>query len=194
MPVIFLLNDTDIPYTMWVYLNGHDMWDHKWNFSEENLHCVRGERSKYVKYNNIRAYELESLTDLEKQEYTKYKDKGGRYTEGVSKKPFCEAVSLDGRKMLSKLTRKWGQLVKDMKRDKFIETWQEIEGNQLLEEKIWAGGRSKRKRKNIDMPPLPILDNNSPRGVVLFPGDEGYEEWVMERDGIDSSSDEEGED
>lgn len=189
IPLIFLLNDTDIPYTMWVLLNGHDMWDHKWKYHQDNPFCNGGDRIKYLKYNGMRAGGSNALFGTERDEYFLYKDKGGRFTDGISKKPFHEAVSDEGRKMLMKLTRKWCQFLREHDKEKFNETWQAIERDELLEEKIWMGSM-KRKRDIDKLPPLPDVEGDSPRGVILFPGDEGYDDWIMGGEGDDSSDDE----
>ena len=183
-----------MPYTLWVFMNGRNMWDHKWKFSEDNKDCSELERAKYNKYNKMKRKELMAASHEEKLEHASYLARKGLYTEGVPKKTFSEAVSSTGREMLGKFTKKWRAILKneDLK-EKMKESWQDLEDWHLLEESIWKG--SKRKVDESTMPDLPDGANTvSPRSVVLFPGDEGYEEYIEQCDGDDSSDDDNSED
>ena len=77
-------------------------------------------------------------------------------------------------------------------KEKMKESWQDLEDWHQLEESIWKG--SKRKVDESTMPDLPEANNVSPRSVVLFPGDEGYEEYIEQCEGEDSSKDDGSED
>ena len=60
-----------------------------------------------------------------------------------------------------------------------------------LEEIIWRGNKRKRGESE-EMPPLIPDSKNSgvlPKSVVLFPGYEGYDDYVRQCEGGDSSND-----
>ena len=192
-PVLFLLDESDVPYTLWVFLNGRNMWHHKWRYSEENKECPAAERAKYLKYNKMSESQVRNATHEERLEHVRYAVPKGKFVEGEKRQMFCETVSEDGRKILSKFIKGWRKLLADEAiKDKIEIIWLDMEDRELLEDKIWRGNKRKRDDENddIEMPELPPVD--SPTSVILFPGDEGYEDYVKNRDGdSDSSSDEE---
>ena len=186
-PVLFLLDESDVPYTLWVFLNCRGMWHHKWRYSEDNKNCTDADREKYKKYNNMTEQDLRLASQEEQLEHVVYAAPKARFVEGVKRAIFCETISDEGRKTLTKFIKGWKKLqsIEDIK-SKIEEVWWDMEDNEHLEEIIWRG--NKRKRGESEMPPLPDSNSGvSPKSVVLFPGDEGYDDYVMQCEGADSS-------
>ena len=191
VPLIFLLGDSDIPYALWLYLNCHDMWAHKWKYHEENEETCQGDKNKYVHYNSLRKSSIAKLSDDEKKVYKTYKTPGGRYTEGVVKQSFCEAVSPEGRKMLTKMTSKCCKFLRAIKGEEFTQVWDATEAELHIGESIW-GSKSKKRKAAEPLPPLAAPEPSPTSTIVLFPGDPGYDEWRKKFEDDSDSDDEVG--
>lgn len=155
------------------------------------MECSSSDREKYIKYNKMSKKDLAKASNAETLEHAKYFARKGFYTSGVARQTFCEAISSSGKDMMSTLTKRWrGILKKKTLKSKMLDYWFELEDKHGLEEIIWRG--SKRRLDDEDMPSLPSVQKESPTSVVLFPGEEGYDEYIKQLDGdsSDTSDDE----
>ena len=188
--LLFLLDDTDIPFTLWVLLNLKKKWDLTWKYHPDNEQgSTEEEKAKFKKYNDMNSNDVKKLKQSELDEYELYKEKNGRFVQGVTRHAFGEAITETGRIFMKRMVRDWRKLINHEDHRVYLdEQWSILEEEHKLGEAIWRG----RKRKTDDSNLTSKEKSDVPKSVFMVPGDEGYEEWKKKQD--ECLSDDDGDD
>lgn len=180
-----LLDETSLPYSLMVWKNLENVWRHSWKYDKENQSTSDEEKEKYNRYKSMKAAEIATLSTDEREEWNEMRPKVGIFTKGVKKEPYKESYSQEGMEYYYKSLSRWRYFLKGGEtKDMFDELWRSNEEKHRFGEIMFASTCARKRRKG----PEDAERRQSPSSVMVMPGEDGYEEFLLSQAGYEYES------